>query len=67
MAAADALNDPWIKMFTNQKKIKKPISASALTQLKGFYSERKLENAVLAHLNNTISTKDDKVRLLASL
>jgi calcium-dependent protein kinase len=57
ISAADALNDPWIKMFTEKSKIEKPICVNALTQLKNFHCERRLETAVIAYIANSMNSK----------
>lgn len=43
----------------------KPLCASALTQLKNFHCERKLQQAVLAYIANSMNTKQNEDRLLA--
>lgn len=77
--ASEALADPWIKAFhktgtigvaqvqarANQQTIVKPLCVSALTQLKNFHCERKLQQAVLAYIANSMNTKQNEDRLLA--
>eukprot|EP00347_Sterkiella_histriomuscorum_P024166 403332075 len=64
ISAADALNDPWIKQFTEKSKIQKPICVSALNQLKNFQCERKLEQAVVAYITNSMMSKQTEERLM---
>ena len=42
----------------------KPLCASALTQLKNFHCERKLQQAVMAYIANSMNTKQNEDRLL---
>lgn len=64
ISAADALNDPWIKQFTEKSKIQKPICINALNQLKNFQCERKLEQAVIAYITNSMMSKATEERLM---
>ena len=43
----------------------KPLCVSALTQLKNFHCERKLQQAVLAYIANSMNTKQQEDKLLA--
>lgn len=43
----------------------KPLCASALTSLKNFHCERKLQQAVLAYIANSMNTKTNEDKLLA--
>ena len=56
LSASKALEDPWIKTFTEKAKIEKPICINALSMLKNFSCERKLEAAVLIYITNSINT-----------
>jgi calcium-dependent protein kinase len=42
----------------------KPLCASALTQLKNFHCERKLQQAVMAYIANSMNTKQNEDKLL---
>lgn len=64
MTAAEALNDPWIRRFTEKSKIEKPLCINALTQLKNFHCERKLETAVIAYIANSMNTKQNEDKLM---
>jgi len=66
ISAADALNDPWIKLYTEKTKVQKPICVNALNQLKNFYCERKLEQAVIAYITNSMMNKQTEEKLLAT-
>lgn len=57
ISAVDALNDPWIKKYTEKTNVRKPICLNALNQLKNFYCERKLEQAVIAYISNSMLNK----------
>lgn len=52
ISAQDALNDPWIKIFTEKTRVPKAICANALTHLKNFSCERRLDKAVLCYITN---------------
>jgi serine/threonine protein kinase len=64
ISAKDCLNDPWIRTFTEKAKIAKPICLNALSMLKNFNCERKLEAAVVVYISNSISTSENKEALL---
>lgn len=44
--------------------MQKPICVSALNQLKNFFCERKLEQAVVAYITNSMMNKQTEERLL---
>lgn len=56
ISAEEALNDPWIKAFTERTKVEKPICVNALTHMRNFHCERRLEAAVLAYITNYMNT-----------
>ena len=64
VSASEALNDPWVRMFTEKSKVQKPICVNALTQLRGFQCERKLQQAVVAYIANSMATKKQEDRML---
>jgi Ca2+-binding EF-hand superfamily protein len=51
-------------MFTEKTRVKKPICINALTQLKSFSCERKLEQAVIAYITNSMSSKQNEEKLM---
>lgn len=53
-------------MFTEKAKLEKPICVNALTHMRNFHWERKLEGAVLAYIANFMSNKQTEERLFAT-
>ena len=64
ISAAEALNDPWIKAFTGKNRIEKPICVNALSYMRNFHCERKLEAAVLAYITNFLSSKASEEKMI---
>lgn len=60
----EALNDPWITMFTDKDRVEKPICISALNRLKNFHCERTLEAAVVAYIVSSMNSKQNEEKLL---
>jgi len=65
-SAQQALNDPWFKMILGETAIDKPLTISALTNLKHFRAERKLQEATWVFLVSYLSTREEKGQLLSA-
>lgn len=65
-SAAQALNDPWFKLALGETVVDKPLAVSALTNLKQFRAERKLQEATWVFLVSYLSTREEKNQLLST-
>jgi len=63
LSAEEALNDPWVKTFTEKSKIAKPICINALTLMKNFHCERRLDRAVLCYITNFMNSQQNEEKL----
>ena len=52
-------------MFTSKQKVEKPLCINALTHLQNFHCERKLQQAVVAYITNSMMTKQNETKLKA--
>jgi len=65
-SAEQALSDPWLKLMLGETTIDKPIAISALTNLKHFRADRKLQEATWVFLVSYLSTREEKSQLLST-
>ncbi|CAD8109050.1 unnamed protein product [Paramecium sonneborni] len=63
-SAQQALNDPWIKKFTNPTQFDKPLMTKVLTNMRKFTEQQKLQEAVFKFIVNQLATKEEKAELL---
>ncbi|CAD8100160.1 unnamed protein product [Paramecium primaurelia] len=63
-SAQQALNDPWIKRFTNPAEFDKPLMTKVLTNMRQFTEQQKLQEAVFKFIVNQLATKEEKAELL---
>jgi hypothetical protein len=57
------LENPWVKFFNSKNHVEKPICVNALTNLKNFHCGRKLEQAVISYITNSMMTKQQEQKL----
>ncbi|CAK95072.1 unnamed protein product (macronuclear) [Paramecium tetraurelia] len=63
-SAQQALNDPWIKKFTNPTEFDRPLMTKVLTNMRRFTEQQKLQEAVFKFIVNQLATKEEKAELL---
>ncbi|CAD8185028.1 unnamed protein product [Paramecium octaurelia] len=62
--AQQALNDPWIKRFTNPTEFDRPLMTEVLTNMRKFTKQQKLQEAVFKFIVVQLATKEEKAELL---
>jgi len=65
-SAEQALNDPWFKFILGDTTMDKPLTVSALNNLRQFRAERKLQEATWIFLVSFMSSKEEKNQLLST-
>eukprot|EP00347_Sterkiella_histriomuscorum_P018781 403344202 len=63
ISAQQALNDPWIKIYTSSDTVAPPMAMNILNNLRSFSSELKFQQAVMSYLANQLSSKEEKQKL----
>ncbi|CAD8110074.1 unnamed protein product [Paramecium sonneborni] len=63
-SAQQALQDPWIKKFTNAAEVEQPLMKKVLTNMKNFRQHQKLQEACFKYIVNQLATKEEKQELL---
>jgi len=63
-SAEQALNDPWFKATLGETSLDRPLAITALTNLKQFRAQKKLQEATWVFLVSYLATKEEKNQLL---
>lgn len=66
VSAEEALNDPWFKMWEDEKQKDNTITEQKLQHLRSFRNQQKLQNACWAYLVNFFIRKEEMLEIAES-